>query len=258
LVETHFRTLEPVSPETAEALLALQGEVEGTEDGPALDRALVLALALSGQIEAAFDQKAATGEVLAELWRITQDRAPDNAFLLKAVLPTGAVSPGVPAKLGIARRLLALGFPDAAQLWIGPTAPSDSSEHRLLAAGAAFSRGDARSAMALLDGLSGAEAEMLRAQALLQLGDLAAAETALTAAGEVEDAARLGLWQGDWAQLNPSLPKPWLQLADLVRTGTPTEPSGLLGRSGRAVDASQASRAAIEALLASVASPSGG
>ncbi len=258
LVESHFQTLEPLAPETAEALLAIQGEIEGTADGPAVNRAVVLALALSGQFDAAFAQENMSEAALAELWQVAQDRAPDDAFLTKAVLPAGANPPVVrpEVKLAIAKRLLALGFPDAAQAWIGPVEVSESPELRLIAAKAALGIGDARSTVALLDGMNDLDVEAVRAQALLQLGDLAAAGTALTAAGESEAAARLGPWRGDWAKLDPALPSPWLQAASLIAPANATETPPLLARSGQAVEASLASRQAIEALLASVTSPS--
>jgi hypothetical protein len=258
LVETHFRKMKPLTPETAQALLAMQGESEGTPEGPAVTRAVVLALALSGQFDAAFDQQGLTEDVVAELWQVTQAHAPDDTFLTKSVLPMGVnppvVQPGV--KLAVAGRLLALGFPDAAQDWLGPVDAASPPDRRLLAARAAFGRGDARSAVALLEGLADTEADRLRANALLQLGDLAAAGTALTAAGAEEEAARLGPWRGDWAELDPSLPDPWLQAADLLNPEAPAEAKPLLARGGQAVEASLASRQMIEALLASVVSPS--
>jgi hypothetical protein len=259
VVEAHFATLEPMPTETTEEVLALQGEVENTEAGPAFARAVVLALALSGQTKAAFEQAAATGDVLADLWRVALSRATDDMFLVQAVLPTEAAPPQVApdVRLGIAERLLALGFPDAAQHWIGPLGPADAPDQRLVAATAVFRSGDARSAVRLLDGLSAPEAAALRAQALLQLGDLASAEAALTGAGKADEAARLDLWQGNWAQLDPAWPNPWLQAAELVGPGTRGEASGILQRGGQVVEASVASRAAIEALLASVASPTG-
>lgn len=256
LVETHFRTLDPLSPDTAEALLSLRGETEGTPEAPAVDRAIVLALALSGQIGAAYREPAAKGATLAELWRVAQDRASDDDFLVQAVLPAGIPVPDVAPEVGqaIAERLLSLGFPDAAQIWIGPVSASDPSDHRMVAANAAFLQGDARAAVALIEGLEGPEPETLRARALVQLGNLAAAEMAMTAAGDAEAALRLSPWKGDWANLDPGLPDAWLQTADLVTASPAAEPPGLLAQGSDAVEASLATRQAIEVLLSSVAS----
>ncbi|WP_333816082.1 hypothetical protein [Tabrizicola sp.] len=258
LVESHFRSLDPLGPEIAEALRALQGETAGTAEGPGVDRAVVLALALSNQIEAAFHEASAKGGVLADLWRVTEDRATDDEFLKQAVLPTGATAPMVDASLGqtIADRLLSLGFGDAALVWIGPVTPGDPPDKRRLAARATLLQGDARSTIALIDGLGDAEAESLRAKALIQLDDSAAAALALAAAGEAEAAARVSPWTGDWTGLDPALPDPWLKAADIVAAAPGDDGTGLLGRGGKAVEASVASRAAIEALLTSVVSPS--
>lgn len=256
LVDAHFRTLDPLGPETAEALLALQGETGG-DTRAAVDRAIVLAMALSGQVDAAFRQQGATGQVLADLWRVAQDRATDDQFLQHAVVaaaqPVPAVAPEV--GVGIAERLLALGFPDAAQAWIGPVAPGDPADKRLLAARGALAQGAARSAIALIDGLHDTGAEVLRADAWLKLGDLSAAELALAAANDPEALARVSPWTGDWAGLDPALPEPWLKVADSMAPDATGDDIGLLGRGKQAVDASLASREAITALLSSVASP---
>lgn len=256
LVDAHFRTLDPLDPETAEALLALQRESAG-DMRAAVDRAVVLSLALSGQIDAAFLQQGATGKVLADLWLVTQDRATDDQFLQHAVVPVAQPVPVVApeVRVGIAERLLALGFPDAARTWIGPVAPGDPVDKRLLAARGALAQGDARGAIDLIDGLHDAEAEMLRADAWLKLGNLSEVEQALDAANDTEALARVSPWKGDWAGLDPALPEPWLKVADSLTPGVVADGMGLLGRGEQAVDASLASREAIAALLSSVAAP---
>lgn len=257
LVEAHVQTLDPLGPETVEALLALRGETEGTAEGDAVSRAVVMAHALSGQTTAAFQDSGATGQVLADLWRVAADRATDDDFLVQAVLPEAAIVPDVSPETGlaVADRLLSLGFPDAARVWLGPIAESDPPKRLRLAAKAALMVGDARSAIALIQGLDDTEAEALRAQALVQLGDLPGAERALTATGDTETAARLGPWMGNWAELAPSLPAPWHQTVETVTTAPTGNASGPLGRGGQAIDASIASRTAIEALLAAVPAP---
>jgi hypothetical protein len=257
LVETHFRTLEPLAPETAEALRALQREAAGTEAGPEIDRAIVLALALSNQIPAAFEEAASAGsDTVADLWRVTEDRATDDAFLMKAVLAEDAQVPAVDPDVGlaIAERLLDLGFPDAAKAWLGPVFPEDSPERRRLAAKAAVLQGDSRATLGYLDGMSDAEAAGLRAKALMRLGDLDAAERALAAAGDTEAAVRISAWKEDWEKLDPSLAEPWLNAAR-VATAPEETLDGPLGRGARALDASVEARTAIDQLLSSIASP---
>jgi hypothetical protein len=257
LVEAHVRTLDPLGAEPVEALLALRGETEGTDEGAPVSRAAVLALALSGQTAAAFRDPGATGQVLVDLWRVAADRATDDDFLLQAVLPATAKAPEVSlaTSLAVAKRLVRLGFPDAARVWLGPTAKDDPPERRRLAAEAALRTGDARATIVLTQGLDDPEAEGLRAQAMLQLGDLPGAEKALAATGDAEAATRLSPWRGDWSGLDPALPAPWLHAAETLTAVPAGEAAGPLGRGEQAIEASAASREAIEALLASVAAP---
>lgn len=260
LVESHFRQLEPIGSDVPDALLALRGETSGTALAGAIDRALVLSLGLSGQTEAAFLEPAATGAILVDLWRVVLDRATDDDFLRQAVLPEGSETPDLDPglDLAIANRLLALGFPDAALIWTGPVLATDEPDRRLAAAKAELDRRNARRAVDLLSGLQGTEAATLRATALVQLDELAAAGTLLAAAGQTDAALRTSLWRGDWSNLDPTAPKAWQAAAGLTEPALTDTSAGLLGRGAEAVAASTASRAAIEALLGSVAIPGGG
>jgi hypothetical protein len=260
LVETHFLKLEPIGPDVAEALSSLQGEMAGTVDGQAVTRALVLALGLSGQTDAAFLQESANAVVVADLWRVVQARATDDDFLRHAVLALGVARPDTSSEtsLAIAGRLLALGFPDASLGWIGPVSAATPPQNRLVAARAALATKDARSTLKLLAGSQGPDVEELRAMALVQLGDFSAASQAFAAAGNDAEVARLGLWQGDWAELGPETPDMWLEPARHLGPSPGVSDLGPLARGGRMADESQATRQAVEALLSSVASPHGG
>ncbi len=255
LVEAHFRKLEPMTPDTAEALLSLQRETGSSSLGPEVARSLVLALALSGQTEAAFAQDGAT-EVLADLWQVVNARAPDDDFLMRAVLPARSPTPDVASDVrqAVANRLLLLGFPDAALTWLGPISAVDAQQMRLMAATAELGRGDAREALSLLSGLEGTDAIALRGQALLQLGDLPAARTAFADAGNVDGAVRTELWQGNWDSLDAAASDTWRLAADSAQPQAP-DAEGLLGRGKKTTEASLLSRDAIEALLAGVPSP---
>ncbi|MBL9051741.1 MAG: hypothetical protein JNK19_16635 [Tabrizicola sp.] len=260
LVEAHFRKLDPVGTDVYEALHSLQRETAETALGPAVDRALVLSLALSGQTEAAFRHEAARGAVLADLWRVAQVRASDDDFLRQAVLPQDATRPEVAddVALGIAERLMSLGFPDAALVWINPVGPSDSTELRLLAARAELGRGAARAAVLLLDGLTGPDAEGMRAEALVRLNDLPAAATAYEAAGDPDAAVRLALWEGDWSSPDPETPAPWLDAAAHLAPAPGADVEGLLARSSAVAARSVETQAALESLLSAVPSPGAG
>ena len=259
LVETHVRQLDPISPEVPDALLALRGEFGDTDLAESLDRAIALSLGLSGQTKAAFAHPGAVGETAEELWRIVQARATDDDFLLHAVLPEDSGAPDLAPELAldIARRLLGLGFPDAALAWLGETLPTDPPDRRLVAAEAQLDRGDAQAVMALLAEEPGPEAAGLRASALVQLGDFSAAAAALSATGQTDAALRAGLWQEDWSNLDPTAPEPWQAAARMAEPSEADADQGLLGRGEDAVAASAASRTTIEALLSAVAQPDG-
>jgi hypothetical protein len=260
LIEAHLEALRPVEPEVTLALQAVSGESRGTGAGPAVERALVLALALSGQTDAAFQEPAATDAVLGDLWRVAAVRASDDDFLRHAVLPETDPPDGVAADVRetIADRLLTLGFPDAALAWIGPVGPGDGGDLRLLAAEAELARDNASQAVALLQGLTGPKADALRAGALQQLGDLPAAETALIAAGDPAKATRLALWEADWSDPSPEAldpASPWHPAARHAAAAPMPATGGLLARGTALALQAQDAEAAIKALLLSVPSP---
>jgi hypothetical protein len=257
LVEAHFQKFAPIGPEIADALMSGRGEVSGTELAAEVDRAIVLALALSGQIDAAFQHQSGLDDVLKDLWAVVQALASDDDFLRHAVLPESTLAPRVSADLSlqVSRRLLSLGFPDAAMSWVGSVGPNDVTDRRLVAAKVALDLGNARWAVELLEGMPGLEASEIRAQALLQLGDLTAAAEALSASGQTEAASRATLWEGEWSALDPMTPEIWKTAASLTQPVEAGAEIGLLGRGAQSVEASAISRQTIEALLSTVAKP---
>jgi hypothetical protein len=260
LVETHFRALDPISPEVAETLIAGRGEIGDAELADKIDRAITLALALSGQTAAAFESPGATGAASVDLWQVVLDRATDDDFLRHSVLPGGSPPPKLEQELGlkISRRLMSLGFPDSALSWLGTVSPSDSSDRRVTAARAFLAIGDAQTAVNLLKGLAGSEASTSLAEALLAIGDLAAAQEVLAANGQTAAAARTSLWQGHWSASHPDASDIWQTAAAQTQPAEPDSIVGPLGQGALAIEASATSRAAIEALLRSVAQPAGG
>jgi hypothetical protein len=259
VVETHFRKIDPLEPDIAEALLARRGEGPVGPAGNELDRAIVLALALAGQTDRAFSDKAASGAVLSDLWQIAQNRATDDDFLRHAVLPATTDRPETAPDVAfaVAQRLAALGFHDAALVWLGPVGPAESEDYRLMAAEAELGRGNARGAIAQLEGMHDARAEDLRAKALVQLGDMASAGKALIAAGDIEGSERLGLWDRNWAAASPTTQEPWFNAAEHAEAADAEDEPGLLGRGNQSLEKSLAARTAVETLLSAVPSPAG-
>ncbi|TAG20491.1 MAG: hypothetical protein EAZ40_09745, partial [Rhodobacterales bacterium] len=257
LVEAHFRDAEPLTPETATALLAFQREVAAGPEAPALHRALVLALALSDQTSAAFAVVEETGLDVPDLWQVAGQRANDDDFLRQAVLAPNQPPPSVKAEvaLTVATRLVGLGFPDAAMAWLGPVTETDPDPARRVAAQAELLRGDARATLALLGALDAPEDQALRARALVQLGRIEPARLAYEAAGLPEEAARLLPWEADWSRLQDEGSAPW-SVAASVATVPPRDETGPLARGTALVEESAAARAALDALLSTVQAPS--
>lgn len=259
LVEAHFRELRPLGAEVPDALRSLRGEIEASELGAKVDRAIVLSLALSDQIDTAFSFRDLGDEVLSDLWKVASSTTDDDSFLRHAVLPDRFQPPKLASDLAlnIAVRLLDLGFPDAALVWIGPVSAADPAHRRLAAAKALLGLGDARATLRLLDGMNDVESESVRAAALLQLDDLPEAASALLAAGKPEDAVRVELWQGNAPPAGTEVSDAWKDPALSPLAVAPADDAGLLGRATTSVEASIASRTAIETLLQSVSQPSG-
>lgn len=253
LVEAHFQKGEPLPAEKAEALLAFAGEVEGLEIEGEFFRALSLAQILSGQPAAGFSIAAERDVPRSDLWLTTVAIATDDDFLRQAV--SGTIDPVAPEVANaVAARLIKLGFPDAAALWLTPTGPDDPPERRRIAAEAELSRGDARQSLTLLAGLDAPEDEALRAGALLQLGQISKAREAFVAAGLPDMSQRLAAWENAWVELEALDAPLWAPLLNGANAAKP-ETAGPLARGSAAIEASLASRESIEALLAGIAVP---
>jgi hypothetical protein len=260
LVEAHFQGNRPLSVETADTLQSVLGEREGSPGEPGLRRALVLALALSGQTDAAFDEAQRADAAVADLWQVASQLAADDTFLDHAVLaktdPAPTVRPDV--ALGIARRLAVLGFGDAALQWLGPVDGDDTPETRLVAAEAELLRGGARAAVALLEYIHTPEAEQLRARGLVQLGAFGPASDALLAAGAEDEAGRVLAWDGAWPKVSDMATGPWAMAADLAVRPEVADESGRLARGASLVEDSANARAALAALLDGTPTPASG
>lgn len=253
LVEAHFRNGEPLSPASAEALRAFEGEVDGTEKEADYFRALALAEILSGQAAAGFTIAEEKELPRSDLWQVAVNLAEDDTFLRHAVSTTPDLV-AVEVANAVADRLVGLGFPDAAMAWLNPTGLGDTPERRRIAAKAELARRDARQSLVLLQGLSEPDDHALRAEALLQLGRIAEAREAYDSAGLAEASLRLAAWESSWTDLEAAdLPLWTPALVELDQA--PSDAAGPLARGAAIVDASAASRVSIKALLAGISSP---
>jgi tetratricopeptide (TPR) repeat protein len=254
LVEAHFQSGMVLSPDVADSLRALRDVTR--EDAARRDRALLLALALSGQVDEALDLAGEDHPDGGDLWRAVTRHADDNAFLSHAVLGPEEPAPPVDADvaLQIGARLASLGFPEAALNWLGPVTSSAAPEWRMAAATAELALGNARGTLLLLAGLSSPEALALQAAAYQQLGAFDAARQVLTSAGKVDEGNRLASWGGEWDVVKADGASAWAEAATFADPA-PTPSAGPLAEGQAALDVSAAARSAISALLAEVPAP---
>ncbi|MGA0539498.1 hypothetical protein [Neotabrizicola sp. VNH66] len=224
LAEAAFRGNRKVPATLPADLAAYLGEARGTAREAPLRRALVLALAMTGDAEGAFTAAKDSPADLPDLWQILAATA-DPGVLMRHAIPEDF--PGVTAAdtaLIVARRLLDLGFPDQALRWIAPLTDAPDPAPQLLTAEARLALRDARGTVLALSGATDPAADLLRARAYLQLGDAAAAAAAFGRAGDEagrQDALRIaGLWDG--LDLPPG--DPWQAAVKLARDGTPAAP----------------------------------
>lgn len=252
LVQTHLDMGQSVDEATIVELGALLHESEGTALEAPLIRAEMLALASAENYDAAFSRmpRAETADA-AQLWAMLAGKGQDSAFLNHAVLPKDSPVPLLDTALSktIGDRLLALGFADEALRWL-PEATDASTAESL--ARAELRRGDARTALRAIAGLDGPEISRLRAEALEQLGDQAAAARAFAAAGDPA-AEAAALWRAqDW-QASAALGRDPLRAAlETLAPDMPVLPpdgNAPLAQGRALLDESAKAREAILALL---------
>jgi hypothetical protein len=241
----------PPAPLLAQAE-ALHREYQGAPEARDLADAIALGHAAQDGFDMAFDWAARAGpETAAGVWGILAARGSDGQVLRHAVLAAGAVPPTLPpeADRSLARRLIDLGFPAAAGVWIDPSRRNaDVTEDRLLRAEAAMAADDPRGALRNLAGLAGDPAQDLRDRARVVLGevaDLTDAEARLAAAIRARDwptIARDGsdLWRNAVALDLPAAAAPDPAAAP---------PPGPLGTARAALAESAAARDTLRALL---------
>jgi len=259
LVELAVQTRTPVAPDRIRMLEALEAQYQSTAKAPLLRQALVSAYGLAGEFRVAASWLERQPDAAERFLHLLARSESDAALLEYAFTPpvpdTVPVSPE--DRQLIADRLLTLGFPEQALLWLGGTAPSkDEREAWSLARGRALiatHRGtDALRAIAGL----GAAADPLRAEANLLLGHSAEASPILarTAPDRLQHIQRTSR---DWALVADQDEAEWSGAASLmiVPQNLPSQAPISLAGAESTLSRSEDSRKRLEALLQSTAAP---
>ncbi len=273
LAETIERALArqaPVAFDDAQLAGALAFENRGTPLGGRLARAYLSALAASG----AFDESMTEFERLrptledAEAARVASVlvayllRRADDVTFLRAMMTDRIVSPGAldgGLALGVADRLLVLGFPAQAARHVTPApakAPGEAGAARqLLLARIALAQERPAAALRELLGLDGNEADLLRAEALAARGDHAGARRLFAAHEANRRADRAALHLGGAEAMADAENAPLRELGELLSRDAAAPAAGGGGDADLAsrralLERSTALRGAMKRLLA--------
>jgi hypothetical protein len=258
LIEARAAQSLPVEPDMVQVLAGLAQETRHSDQGRRIARALAIAQAASGDFDAGFANPAATGEVVPILWRLLAQLGSDDALLSHAILapaePLPRVEPATRARL--VSRLFDLDMADMARRWVDDEASFDP----LLLARIDLQRHDGRSALRILGAVEAAEALPLRAEALRQLGDEAAAAKVYSVLGDSAAASQSQARAQDWQSLGATGEAGWKAAAETLQApalpdGAPTMADAPLAYGQRLLDHSSATRSAVDALLQQVAQP---
>ncbi len=202
LIEERLARGEPVDAATATHAEALAFERAGSPVGDRLAKGHARALASLGDFDAAMAAFARLGrdaqdqilpDLLAELTRA----APDATFLIQVFALRDRLDIALPPahRLALSDRMLSLGFPAESRLLLAAATPGP--EAGLQRARAALLRSEPRAALREIAGRTDPEAEAVRAQAYLQLGQPLQAAEAWLAAGQEDEAAHAAWRAGD-------------------------------------------------------------
>ncbi|WP_322867073.1 hypothetical protein U5922_013350 [Aquicoccus sp. G2-2] len=221
-----------------------------------LKRAQILALASAGSFEKAFHELALfIPQTSPEIARSVRSKAmgalargAGDISFLKHALDTGAQGRSdlnAEAGIDVARRLIALGFPETAKSYLhAPAKGRTAHAQRILLARSALALGKPRRAEAALLGLIGADVDLLRARARSQAGDHAGAGRLYAALNQSDDATREAWLGQDWQTLGTSKDEVLRKSANLIAPPAATTPAdtGVLATDRALLKESRAAR----------------
>lgn len=212
-VDTHFDADVDIGQDIATLVEAYATEMRDDPLGPELRRAHVLALGKSGQFAEAFEtlhrmrpiEGANKGSEIRSALVMVLTKDADDATFLRHAFDAIADRPegmSMPTRTELVKRLIQLGFYSEAELIM--SAQQDfpvTADYRTLRARLSLGLNRPREALALLGTLSHDEANMLRAQARLDLGEYEQAYAMYAALDDTTERARVAWLSDEWKQL---------------------------------------------------------
>jgi tetratricopeptide (TPR) repeat protein len=252
-VEARYAQALPIEADVVPALEAIVQEQSDTETRPKALRALSLAQASSGDFAGAFATADSLPQMKQDVWKVLATLGIDDAILEHAIIAPDASYPSLEPQTAeaLARRLLDLGFPTESDEWLNTLATPTP----ILAAQVALAKGNPRGTLTWLAGNSDPESEQIRALALQELGDYAAASDVLAKSGAEDLAMKASLLGRDWSAYPDTSPDLWNAATKYVTTTTSGDDMGPLARSQGIVETSAATRVAVSNLMNTLPNP---
>lgn len=267
LIDLSVKERRALSPDVPDLAASYELESRDTETGRDLRRAEVAALALAGRFDEAFlrfdalnerDGAGARKAASHALFSLLTENADDVTYLKYALTfaREATVSEAETLADEMSRRLMDLGFPDAAELLLAK-APldADNTERRMISAEIALSQEEPQRALVELMGLEGKQADRMRAEALWLNQEYERASEYLLQSEDPNGAAR-GYWHSADLESAEAIDRdaaPFGEVAELTTDidAAAQAPEGLppLAEARALVESSMSARSDIEKLL---------
>ncbi|MGO4908465.1 hypothetical protein ACEN2J_09050 [Pseudorhodobacter sp. W20_MBD10_FR17] len=201
LIETHVNEGREVTLDLAVTAEALLKEAQGGTNETGLREALALAYASQDRFIDAFKQVDKYDPKAKQVWEVLANHGSNDAILTIATLQAEQEKPQITdqTRQKISRRLLDLGFPDKALLWL-EAGSERNDEGLVLAAEAQLLLGNNLEVLSLLEGQENENSNKLRARALAKM-QTADAVDQLAQSGQENEASIAARQKRDWPEL---------------------------------------------------------
>lgn len=216
-----------VSPDIPDLIAAYELEHRKSDLGPALQQAHILSLAITGRFSEAFknyyeqssdDSNSSKDYTLTQILTILTKRADDITFLRYTLFQIEQTKSNFPVELQnlLAARLIEQGFSSQASIVLAGQEGQESGDRRLMNAQIAITENLPRRALVELFGASGAQADGIRAQAFLDIGEYENAGISQEASGT--DPGRSFWHAEDWDAVIRQKDSPFSEPAILAKS----------------------------------------
>lgn len=262
-VENKRTNLAPIEANVALLTDAYAFELQDSPLGYELFRTNVVASALSGQFEKAFeiirtslsDQSVEDkGELQSTVFAALGENASDVEFLdiVFEHFPDNSNAMQLSSVLAVAKRMQSLGFAnDAAKMLVDIDDNYKDLETKLLEAEVYLDLKKPDKTLEILHTISGRDADVIRAQALLRIGENARAFQLFQAANMSETAKRAAWLADEWVELTPQQSATFSGIRNLAEAAIDpvSVEDGMVSATQTALDESASARAIVTDLL---------